>query len=58
MEPDPVTNNNDRRQVTILPRQRSVQDLPAPRNILAGGSGKSLLCRAGVCAAILECIYA
>ncbi|WIA12945.1 hypothetical protein OEZ85_006560 [Tetradesmus obliquus] len=39
VEPDPVTNNNDRRQVTILPRQRSVQDLPAPRNILAGGSG-------------------
>jgi hypothetical protein len=41
VEPDPVTDNEKRRQVTIQPRQRSVQDLPAPRNMLTGGSGES-----------------
>jgi hypothetical protein len=41
VEPDPVADNEQRRQVTIQPRQRLVQDLPAPRNTLAGGSGES-----------------
>jgi hypothetical protein len=44
VEPDPVTDNEKRRQVTVLPRQRSVQDLPVQRNILAGGSGESPSC--------------
>lgn len=39
VEADPIDDNEDQRQVTIRPRQRSVIDLPMPRGIAQGGSG-------------------